>query len=115
MVISIQWENQSLGSRQASGRERRTRAKWTVVISKRSLFLAALIVVLAALLAVQASGVGTGANVAPGQVQAADASTAENAPVGDQFPSVQAWVDTSPYAHDPISITGGAPGINMPQ
>jgi hypothetical protein len=115
MVISIQLGNRTVNSGQVSKRARRTRAKGTTVMSRRSLFLAALIVVLAALLAVQVAGVGTGADVAPGQVEAAEVSTGDSSLVGNQFPSAQDWVDTSPYAHEPISISGGAPGINMPR
>lgn len=115
MAISIQLGNRTVNSGQVSSRARRTRTKGTSVTSRRRLFLAGLVIVLAALLAVQVAGVGTGADVAAGQVQAVEVSAGDSAPVGNQFPSAQSWVDTSPYADEPISISGGAPGINMPQ
>ena len=54
----------------------------TAVAVRRGLILAALSVVLAALLAVQVAGVGAGADVAAGPVQAAEASAGDSLSLG---------------------------------
>ena len=107
MYISIQLENPKANSRRVSGKERRTGAAGTGTISKRSLVLAVLIAVLLALLAMQAAGVGTRAEVAADQLQAAEA------PTEDAAPSTREWVHTSPYAQEPISISGGSGSLQL--
>jgi hypothetical protein len=115
MYIGIRLENSKGHSRQAFPRERRTQAKGTAALSKRRLFLAALTILVAALLVVQVAEVGSSADISPGPAQATEASTGEDTPPGDPFPSLQEAVYRSPYAHEPISISGGAGGINLPK
>jgi len=65
----------------------------------RRLFLVTLTIILVALFIIQTTGSGIGADV----------------PLLHQFPSLQAWIDTSPYAHEPISISSGTVGVNVPE
>lgn len=115
MHSRIELQNTRAYSGRASGGEAEARTKDGIALSKRKGFVVALTIVLAALPLVQMAGVGTTADISPGQVQAIEALTGENASVGAQFPSAPNLVDTSPYAHEPLSISSSSAGMNLPK
>lgn len=120
MVFKIDLQNRRAYSSRAypsraSGGEAKARTKDGTALSERKGFVGALIIVLATLLLVQTSGVGTSADVSSEQVWVIEASTNENASVGVPFPGALDLVVTSPYAHEPLSISSSSAGMNLPK
>ena len=62
-------------------------------------------IALAILFAVVVAVSEAGADLVPGRVDSAGAASGKNAPLVDEYPSLQPWINTSPYAHEPISIS----------
>ena len=100
-------------------------------MSTLRLLMPLLLILLAALLAVWVAGpegrvvAGEGRTVVPARLDAAGTSTpvadstesgAAGGQVENQFPNPESWYeDTSPYAHEPLAISSGGGGMNLPK
>jgi hypothetical protein len=100
---------------QAPDREARAVTKKVVAMSGHKLLLGSLIIILAALLVTVVAGSGVSADIVPSGMDSIGAPSSESIPMTTQPTSLQPWIDTSPYAHEPLSISSGSAGVNLPE
>jgi hypothetical protein len=106
MYVNLELENANAHTRQHSAGKSPVRRDQAAAGSGHRLFLVLLIVVLASVLVLQVAGSAYELQDSPDTLDAGVVPQ-PNAPAADLVPTLDPRGNSSPYAHDPIQLSGG--------
>jgi hypothetical protein len=113
MYVNLELENANVHIQRASSAQPRARRDRAATTSRHRLFLVLLIVALVSVLVLQVAGSAYEGEVSPDAVDAG-AVLRQDAPAADLVPTPDPRGNSSPYALEPMGLSGGG-SLQLPK